>query len=206
MPDKLVYVMTITCVTLIYGTGLPLLYPIAALSLIWYYYLETTMLHYVARMPPQYDNSLNQRVYGAMFIVAPSMLLAFSYWMLSNKQLLTNDDLNPIQKRGDTFSQHLFYSGIIVENNLPANLLLLQLTVFIFYNLIRGNMAKINSYLCPSIHIKKTKVIEHSDLYQNCLSTKEREWVLKEEALMRTFGIYAKPDCHMEKLEQGSSK
>lgn len=75
-----------------YGVGLPILFPIAASALFVLYMLEKFMLYKSYRMPPTYDEKLNNNVLSIM-TYAPLLTLSFGYWMLSNKQLMSNSVL-----------------------------------------------------------------------------------------------------------------
>ncbi len=55
-------IMNIIFITFTFGAGLPLLFPIAAVSLLVIYSLEMFMLHYVYKQPPAYDEKLNKSV------------------------------------------------------------------------------------------------------------------------------------------------
>lgn len=52
--------------------------------------VEKSMIYYSYRMPPMYDDKLNKSVLG-LLTWAPLFFLAMGYWMLSNKQLLSNE-------------------------------------------------------------------------------------------------------------------
>lgn len=82
-------ILNISFVTMMYGMGLPILFPIAAISLLVLYCMEKLLLHYVYREPPMYDEKLNKNALSIL-TYAPILFLAFGYWMLSNKQLLGN--------------------------------------------------------------------------------------------------------------------
>jgi len=51
--------MNIVFVTMMYGVGLPILFPIACLSFIAIYFLDLYLLFYVYRKPPDYDSKLH---------------------------------------------------------------------------------------------------------------------------------------------------
>jgi len=76
-------ILNIVFLTFCFGTGLPLLMPIAFVSFFVLYMLETFMLHYVNITPPNYDEKLNTATLGKLQW-APLFMLAFGYWMLSN--------------------------------------------------------------------------------------------------------------------------
>jgi hypothetical protein len=83
-------ILNIAFVTMMYGMGLPILFPIAALSFLTLYVMEKLLLHYVYREPPMYDEKLNKNALSIL-TYAPLLFLSFGYWMLSNKQLLGNE-------------------------------------------------------------------------------------------------------------------
>jgi hypothetical protein len=53
-------------VTMLFGVGMPLLFPITALFLMVMYQQEKFKIYYVNKMPPNYDSTLNE-------IVLPSL-------------------------------------------------------------------------------------------------------------------------------------
>lgn len=88
-------ILNITFIAMMYGAGMPILFPVAAASLTTLYFLEKFMLYYVYQAPPAYDERLNNAVLG-MLSYAPLFLLAFGYWILSNKQINQNGHLKEI--------------------------------------------------------------------------------------------------------------
>lgn len=82
-------VLNIVFVTMMYGMGIPVLFPIAAASLFVLYCIEKFMLYYVYREPPMYDEKLNNNALSIL-TYAPLLFLSFGYWMFSSKQLLGN--------------------------------------------------------------------------------------------------------------------
>jgi hypothetical protein len=55
-------IMTISFITFIYGFGMPILFPIAAVSFLVLYMVEKLLLFYGYRLPPMYDERLSQDV------------------------------------------------------------------------------------------------------------------------------------------------
>ena len=76
--------MNIIFVTMTYGFGIPILFPIAVVAILVLYLVEKTMLFYAYRLPPMYDERLSQSVIGILYY-APIFFLGFGYWMASNK-------------------------------------------------------------------------------------------------------------------------
>lgn len=76
--------MNITFITMMFGAGIPELFPVAFQCFCVLYCLEIYMLYYVYKEPPAYDEKLNDSVLTNLSY-APLFLLSFGYWMLSNK-------------------------------------------------------------------------------------------------------------------------
>jgi hypothetical protein len=100
MHFKYAGVMNIVFITCMFGVGLPILYPVAVLALVILYISEKYMLYYAYQVPPMYDEKLSQNVI-AHLKVAPLIMLISGYWMLSSKQLLSNENLTPKARTRD---------------------------------------------------------------------------------------------------------
>lgn len=85
-------ILNVVFVTMMYGLGMPFLFPLAAFALLILYFTEKTMLFYSYQMPPTYDQRLYENVLGKLAF-APLLFLWFGYWMVSSRQLLSNDSL-----------------------------------------------------------------------------------------------------------------
>ena len=101
-------IMNIVFITMMFGTGLPILFPLASFSLLTMYMLEKYEIYYVFQQPPAYDEKLNNSFLNNID-KAPIFLLSFGYWFLTNLQMQTNDFLEPIETQKDTFkSEHIW--------------------------------------------------------------------------------------------------
>lgn len=76
-------ILNISFVTMMYGAGIPILFPIAVAALTVLYLMEKMMLYYSYRQPPMYDEKLNNNVLYLLGY-APLFFLAFGYWMFSS--------------------------------------------------------------------------------------------------------------------------
>jgi len=95
-------IMNIVFITMMFGAGMPILFPIAAMSLSVMFCLEKFMLYYIFQQPPTYDEELNNSVLETLD-KAPILLLSFGYWILTNLQLIENDFLQPRKNKNDAF-------------------------------------------------------------------------------------------------------
>jgi len=76
--------LNITFVTMMYGAGMPYLFPVAAISFLSLFIVENYMLFYVYKEPPAYDDKLNIEALEILKY-SPLFLVSFGYWMFSNK-------------------------------------------------------------------------------------------------------------------------
>lgn len=86
---KFSQVLNISFVTMMYGLGLPMLFPIALFSLFVIYCTERYQLAYTYRMPPVMDDKMTKNALE-LLSYTPLLFLVNSYWMLSNRQMFDN--------------------------------------------------------------------------------------------------------------------
>ena len=86
---KYSYIMVVVFVTFTFGAGLPVLFPLAFVSLLLFYTCERLMIAYSYMKPPMYNSKTNQRTLQIMF-AAPIIYCANGCWMYSNQQLFRN--------------------------------------------------------------------------------------------------------------------
>jgi hypothetical protein len=121
--------MNITFVTMMYGLGMPVLFPVAAMSYLTLYCIEKIMLHYCYREPPMYDERLNNNAL-AILTYAPLLFLSFGYWMLSSKQLLSNNPTDLTYTNIDRTSGHFVSEVFKVSSYSSENIAMPLLVTF----------------------------------------------------------------------------
>lgn len=86
---KLASVLNLNFITMMYGVGMPILFPIAALNFFNQWVCERISVVYLMNLPPALDDKLNK---SAMRMLRfSSVLLLFNgAWMLGNKQVFDN--------------------------------------------------------------------------------------------------------------------
>jgi hypothetical protein len=72
-------IMNIVFITMMFGSGLPILFPIALVSFIVIYMLEKYMLYYVYTLPTKYDGQLLTSVLRYSKTAA-IVFLVMSFW------------------------------------------------------------------------------------------------------------------------------
>ena len=93
-PDYIVHykysgILNIAYVTMMYGLGLPMLFPIAFISFFIFWATERYQIAYTYQLPPAMDDKMTE---NAMKLLSytPIIFLMNGYWMLSNRQMFEN--------------------------------------------------------------------------------------------------------------------
>lgn len=84
--SKYAQIINLTYVTMMYGVGLPLLFPILTIAMIIFYLHQRYHVAYSHRLPPTLDDRLVKNATRVLKF-APLLLMFNGYWMLSNKQI-----------------------------------------------------------------------------------------------------------------------
>lgn len=82
-------VLTTVYVTMMYGVGIPVLFPIAAFTLGLFWLHEKYHMAYNYQLPPSFDDKLTNNCIQ-MLRYSPILLLFNGYWMLSNQQIFNS--------------------------------------------------------------------------------------------------------------------
>lgn len=123
-------ILNVTFVTMMYGVGLPILYPIAAFTYFNLYTLERLLVAYFYQLPPTFDDKMTKNAVSILRW-ASVLHLFFGYWMLSNKQIFQNvysfiNTTQEIMLTGHTFST------IKVDQAVPLALMGTAILIIIF--------------------------------------------------------------------------
>jgi hypothetical protein len=74
---------------MMYGTGLPILFPIAAFSYFNSYICERIIVSFQVKLPPAMDDTLTNNMISKCKY-APLLMMMNGYWMLSNPEIFEN--------------------------------------------------------------------------------------------------------------------
>jgi len=69
---------------MMYGVGIPLLFPIASLSIIINWCVERYSCAYIVKLPPAMGDTMTQTTISTLRF-APILMLINGYWMVSNR-------------------------------------------------------------------------------------------------------------------------
>lgn len=121
-------IFNIVFVTMLYGMGVPSLFPIAVLGLVIFWMLERYCVAYTYQIPPRLDDRLSKNSID-LLLLAPLFYITNGFWMLTNTQIF-NGWVNPIQLQND-----IMVTGHTVSMSLAVNQAspLFLLTIALFF-------------------------------------------------------------------------
>ena len=82
-------ILNITYISMMYGLGMPILFPLAAFNFMNQYFCERMIAAWVVRLPAALDDKLTNNALE-MLKWAPILFLFNGYWMVSNRQIFQN--------------------------------------------------------------------------------------------------------------------
>lgn len=189
-------ILVITYIAMIYGTGMPMLFLIASLSLFVLFMVEKYAIYYIYKAPPAYDEKLNNKALSLLKL-APMFLLSFGYWILTNNQLIHNDEIHfmPREHTDDPFKSGHFWLSFLSSRGRAdaggANLLLLLFfiqgvrmffgtTISIAWQafITAFGSDTLTNLLAPGANHSELELNEDIELYQNCLDKDDRAWTI----------------------------
>ena len=182
MHFKYAALLNIIFVTMTYGFGIPILFPIAAGAILILYLVEKTMLYYAYRLPPMYDERLSQSVLKILSW-APLFYMGFGYWMASNKQMLSNNNLYTRDRMSSPDTRHHTIDRVWTDAEFywaPAWPMLAVFTFFLFVRMIGGPIVRCLSYIVPALADEEIILDEDIENYWLSLSEKDRNWSIGE--------------------------
>lgn len=83
---KFSMVFNVVFVTMLYGLGIPMLFPIAVVALVVFWMLERYCVAYTYQKPPSLDDRLTKNAVS-LLTIAPLLLLINGFWMMTNTQI-----------------------------------------------------------------------------------------------------------------------
>lgn len=82
-------ILNIVYMTMMYGVGMPILFPVAAFNFMNQFLCERIIVAYTVPLPPALDDRLSNNMIS-LFLWSPLLMLFNGYWMLSNPEIFDN--------------------------------------------------------------------------------------------------------------------
>ena len=187
-------------VAMMYGVGLPLLFPISLFSFVVLYLVERYCIFYYYKQPPMFDDAMTR---NSLRILnwAPLLYCVFGYWMLGNNQIFSNLGFPLTHSTDFIKSGHTIISDvqrIAWDQSLP----LLVLGLILMIGLPLGS---ITAFLLQQVGIGEIDIKIDEDLanYFDACEREDREDNVKEEQNLRaTYNVKLQNDDGLLKYQQ----
>ena len=123
--------LNVLFVTFMFGLGMPILFPIAAVNFMGQWAAERIILAYLVRQPAAMDDTLSKTAFD-LAKWAPILLIFNGYWMLSNRQIFLNEWHYISSETQAMPSGHLLPPGMHLNWATPAYLMTFVSLVILF--------------------------------------------------------------------------
>ncbi|CDW91100.1 UNKNOWN [Stylonychia lemnae] len=177
-------ILNVTFVCFVYGTALPILYPIALWGFFVLYTLERLLVCYYYKQPPALDDKLTNNSLR-MLMWAPIVYMMFSYWFLSNNQIFDNilfikNKVNDITLCGHNVIQD--FTNVSLDQSFPCLVMFAILIILIPFGKI---FTAIVSLIKPGAFDANLKIDENLGNYFEALEKPDKNWMIQEEENLR---------------------
>lgn len=177
--------LNVLYVTMMYGIGIPIMFPIAAFTYFILYSVERLTVCYFYQQPPAFDDKLTKNMIKLMRQV-PVLYLTFGYWMLSNKQIFLGSytfikNTTEVMKTGHSFAT------ISVDQATPMMLMGAAIGIIIFFQIFFKKTLKEWGF---NFGGAKIEVDENLPIFYKAIKLSECDWMVKEnENLREVYGF-----------------
>lgn len=169
-------IFNVTFVTMMYGLGLPILFPIAVLNYVIFYLLERWHMAYTYQLPPSLDDKLTNNAIQVLKF-APFILLCNGYWMLSNLQIF-GGKLHLKETSSDhALSGHNFNSMFSVNQATPVLFLAFAMGLILFFQTFFEDALKRWGFAFSAGEIE---VDENLPNFFKAVKLSEADWIVME--------------------------
>ena len=172
--------MNVVWVAMIFGPGVPMLYPCACFTFIVNYIDERLCLAYYFKQPPNYDHQLSLDSIEIMKWAVPVNLF-ISFWMFSNQQIFTNHVHPVVDTLANEVTGHTLSNGLDVIPAWPCLVVGIIVTLYLTYQLFRNQVIK--KYF-PSLLKPEITIVEDLPPFTRALREEDRTWLIEEETHM----------------------
>ena len=178
---RLAFIVNITYLTFLFGPGMPLLFPIALLGIIFNYVSERIRMAYSYQKPPMYDSSLSQHTLRAL-LIAPVFYALMAAWLFSNQQVFRNSV--PVSNDGHLWplNDHKFTQSFeqITPGTVFVCFIILSIVYAILWRCCRCCRADKGEQ-----GVEDMVILESLDPFYSVLKNKDREFWFREEVVAR---------------------
>lgn len=189
--------LNITFLAMLYGLGMPIMFPMAALIIYNQRLAERIQIAFNYRLPPAMDNSLSNSVLSIMKY-APMLMLFNGYWLMDNRQFFDNVWHYKDKVTENMWADH--WPQYRVTQSSPLLLMSVVCVILIIVQMLIPDELLIE--LGFSMSQEEMEVDEDLPNFFTALMLTEAEKILAENRhLMQEYGFELSESWLVEKLE-----
>mmetsp|Transcript_117304 Transcript_117304/g.163229 ORF Transcript_117304/g.163229 Transcript_117304/m.163229 type:complete len:262 (+) Transcript_117304:1423-2208(+) len=171
-------IFNVVYVTMLYGMGVPLLFPIAVLAGFIFWVLERYCVAYTYQMPPSLDDRLTNNAVSVL-TKAPLLYLVNGFWMLTNTQIF-NGYVAPIAVQGDhMLTGHTVAFALGVNQAAPVLFMVACLLVIV---ILESYFKEHLTRWGFSLSANEIDVDENLPDFYLAVKLSDADWMVKEQA------------------------
>jgi hypothetical protein len=190
-PDYIVHykystILNIIYVTMLYGVGLPVLFPIAIISFFIFWATERWQVAYCYQMPPAMDDKMTK---NAMTLLSytPILFLLNGFWMIGNKQIFQGYVDQVAYTTTVMLTGHSWNS--IMDVNQATPMLLIGIAL-VFITIMRVYFYDTLTQWGFTLTSNNIEVDENLPNFFEAVKLKDADWIVKEARYYQeTYGI-----------------
>ena len=185
-PDYVIHfkysqILNVTFVTMMYGLGMPILFPIAGLSYFIFWAVERYQIAFTYPMPPALDDRMTKNALS-LLAYSPILLLLNGYWMLSNKQIFESR-LGALETvNDDMLTGHTLGTVMELDHAFPMVVIGLASFILVLFSKIFGAAVRRWGYV---ISTRDIVVDENLPNFFEAVPLTESDWVIAENKNLR---------------------
>ena len=180
--EKYSSIIMVAFVTMMYGIGMPILFPVGAFGFIMMYMVHKSKLFWAHQRPPMFDDELNNYVLNTL-TYAPILMLGFGFWMLTNPEMFSNEVVWK-QRYNDDPTEHVWtdvFFGNMLAKNPQALPIFIAFWFFLITIFFRNFLYSAITKCFPSMKIGAFHIEEDLPNYFAAVDDHDRNWSIKEE-------------------------
>ena len=202
-PDYIIHfkysgILNVTYVTMMYGLGLPILFPIAALTYFIFWSVERYGIAYTYQMPPALDDTLTKNALR-MLSWAPVLFLLNGFWMLSNKQIF-DSEINELHDSTDPMlTGHTLSTALTLNQAAPMLLIGVAFTIIILLRSLMFDTLRRYGFTISSVELL---VDENLPNFFHAVKLTDADYMVYENRnLRKNYGFNMIPPAVEAKLD-----
>ena len=166
---------------MMYGLGMPILFPIASIAYFVFWAVERYQVAYTYPMPPALDDRMTKNALS-LLTFSPVLLMMNGYWMLSNKQIF-DSELNSVSSTTENMlTGHTFEDLYKLNHAFPLLVLALAALFLVIFRKVFSVAVNKWGYV---ISRQEIVVDENLPNFFRAVTMTSADWIIAENRNLR---------------------